>query len=371
MMGLERTILPLIAETDFGIASKAAAIAFIATFSITKAIMNLFAGSIADRWGRRRVLLLGWLVGVPVPLMVMAAQSWTTVLLANILLGMNQALCWSMTVVMKVDLAEQRQPGLALGMNEFAGYGGVAATAAVSGYIASSHSLRPEPFIVGIVIVVVGFVLSVFVRDTRETGRAERSTKRLGLVFKQVTWTNRSPASSSLAGLITNLKDGMLWGLLPLYLASAGASVVEIGQVVALYPATWAIFQLVFGPLSDRIGRRALTIFGLGVQALGVAGFVFSPSLSGFLASSVVTGIGTAMVYPTLQAFVSDVALAEWRASALGVYRFWRDAGYAIGALGVGVLADAFGIGPAFMTTAGLLLFASVLFYGVNRATAF
>ncbi|MBM2839846.1 MAG: multidrug resistance protein [Bacteroidetes bacterium] len=371
MVGLERTILPLIAEADFGVASKAAAVAFIATFGITKAIMNLFAGSISDRWGRRSILLLGWFIGVPVPLIVMTAQSWTMVLFANVLLGMNQALCWSMTVVMKVDLAEQRQRGLALGLNEFAGYGGVAVMAAVSAYIASSSVLRPDPFVVGVAVVVVGLILSVFVRDTRKQSGVEHSTRRLGPVFRHVTWANRSLASSSLAGLMTNLKDGMLWGLLPLYLASVSASVVEIGQVVALYPATWAISQLVFGPLSDRIGRKALIVWGLGVQALGIAGFVFSPSLSGHLASSVVTGIGTAMVYPTLQAFVSDVASIEWRASALGVYRFWRDSGYAIGALGIGVVADAFGIGPAFMITTGLLFFASVLFHGLNRATAF
>ena len=367
MGGLERTILPLIAEADFGIASKAAAVAFIATFGITKAFMNLFAGSIADRWGRRRILLLGWLIGAPVPILIMVAQSWSVVLAANVLLGLNQALCWSMTVVMKVDIADNNQRGLALGLNEFAGYGGVALVASASGFVAASYGLRPEPFFIGCGLVVVAFLLSLFVRDTRDKAALEVSAKSLsiGPVFRQVTWTNRTLAASSLAGMLTNFKDGMLWGLLPIYLKSLGASVAEIGHVVALYPATWAVSQLIFGPLSDCIGRRGLISGGLAVQGIGIASLVAFNSMAGHLIAATLIGIGTGMVYPTLQAYVSDVASVEWRASALGVYRFWRDAGYAIGALGTGVLADRYGVAPAFII-AVILLFLAAL--AVRRA---
>lgn len=273
MVGLERTILPLIAEADFGIASKTAAVAFIATFGVSKAVINLFAGRIADRVGRRKVLLVGWLIGMPVPIMLILADSWTVVLLANVLLGVNQALTWTMTVVMKVDIAQPTERGLALGLNEFAGYAGVALVAALTGSIAAEYGLRPEPFFVGFGLAAAGLGISLVLKDTQraDTNGVQRSEVRraFGSVFHEVSWKNPVLAISSLAGLVTNMKDGMLWGLLPVYLLAAGMTISEIGILVASYPASWAITQLIFGPLSDRVGRKPLIVLGLIVQGCG------------------------------------------------------------------------------------------------------
>ncbi|MGQ0537087.1 MAG: MFS transporter [Methanobacteriota archaeon] len=362
MVGLERTILPLIAEEDFGIASKAAAISFIVTFGISKSIVNFLAGELSERLGRRRVLLAGWLVGIPVPLLVMWAPSWEWILFANVLLGVNQGLAWSMTVVMKVDLARPGERGLVLGLNQFAGYIGVASIAFVSGLAAARYGLRPEPFYIGVALAAVGLVLSSFTRETRPggSGRGGRSTLPLGAVFQKCTFEDRRLAASSLAGLGTNLKDGMLWGLLPLFLAARDVPVATIGLVAALYPAAWGASQLVFGPLSDRVGRRRLIVPGLLLQGFGTLSFTVAPGTPWYVLSALVTGIGTAMAYPVLLALVSDSAEAGWRASALGVYRFWRDSGYWIGALGGGLLADAFGTASAFEAAAGFCLVAAV-----------
>jgi len=365
MVGLERTILPLIAEADFGIASRTAAVAFIATFGVSKAVMNLFAGRIADRLGRRRVLLVGWLIGIPVPIMLILANSWMVVLLANVLLGVNQALAWTMTVVMKVDIARPKERGLALGLNEFAGYAGVALVAALTGTLAAQYGLRPEPFYLGLGLVVAGLGISLVLKDIErlELTGGERSEDRraFGSVFRDVSWKNPVLASSSLAGLVTNMKDGMLWGLLPVYLQAAGMTLSEIGILVASYPASWAITQLVFGPLSDRVGRKPLIVLGLVVQACGLFALTLVGSFENFLVFAVAVGIGTAMVYPTLQAHVSDVASHAWRASALGVYRFWRDSGYAIGALGAGFIADFFGMSASITAVATLVLVSALV----------
>ena len=351
MVGLERTILPLIAKTDFGIASKAAAIAFIATFGITKAVVNFLAGGLADRWGRRRVLVLGWLFGIPVPLIIMFAPSWSWILFANVLLGVNQALAWSMTVVMKVDIAAEHQRGLAIGFNEFAGYAGVAIVAFLTGMIASTSGLRPEPFYLGVGLALAGLVISLLVHDTRphslQDQESQVSPLPLSKVFREVTWFNPTLSVSSFAGLVTNLKDGTLWGLLPLFLRSKGLSIPEIGAVVAVYPAVWSITQLGFGPLSDRLGRSRIISLGLALQGVGVLGLLIFRSYTGYLSAAAIIGVGTAMAYPTLLALVSDVAPPTWRASALGVYRFWRDSGFAFGALGAGLVADAFGVASA------------------------
>lgn len=353
MVGLERTVLPLLGQQEFGLASKAAALSFILSFGFAKAIANFFAGRIADSIGRKRLLLLGWLIGAPVPLMVIFAPNWWWVVLANVLLGINQAFAWSMTVNMKVDLAGPARRGLALGFNEFAGYLGVSLATVASGYVAAQYGLRPQPFYLGIAFVAIATALVLFARDTRlfqlaEARRARESDSgaplarriTLGEAFHLATWKERALSTASLAGLITNGKDGMAWGLFPFFFAAAGLSVAQIGVIVALYPGAWALFQLFTGPLSDRVGRKWLIAGGMATQAVGIWWILLTQGYLSWQIGAVILGIGTAMVYPTLQAVCTDVAHPDWRASALGVYRFWRDAGYAIGALVAGVLSD-------------------------------
>ncbi len=360
MVGLERTVLPLLAEAEFGIASAAAATAFIATFGATKAVMNLGAGHLADRFGRRTLLILGWLVALPVPLILLWAPSWGWVLFANVLLGVNQALAWSMTVIMKVDLADADERGLALGLNEFAGYSGLAVIALVTGLLAARYGLRPEPFYLGLGLAVIGLGLALMTRETHAWAHQEAEVDQVAPepgfleVAARTTWRDRTLSLGSLAGLVTNLKDGLLWGLLPLFLATASLGVDRIGVVVAAYPAVWGITQVGFGPLSDRWGRKPLIVGGMGLQALGLWGFTLAGGYIGWLAAAVVVGLGTAMVYPTLLALVSDAAGPGWRGGALGVYRFWRDLGYAVGALGSGLVADRLGIEMAILTAAAV-----------------
>ncbi len=370
MVGLERTLLPLIAEADFGITSSVAVLSFIATFGLTKASVNFFAGSLSDHWGRVRVLQLGWMIAIPIPLILMLADHWYWVLFANVLLGVSQAMTWSMTVVMKVDIAGDKQRGLAIGLNEFAGYGGVAVIAFVTGLIATDYGLRPEPFYVGLVLVLVGLLLSTMVEDTRvhahkasanahdSNGQKPLPLKR---VFQLATWQHAGLSSASIAGLVTNLKDGMLWGLLPIYLYSQELALAQISVIVATYPIVWSCAQLIFGPLSDKLGRRMIIALGMLTQAIGLVSFVLWNNYGAYIAASAVVGLGTAMVYPTLLALVSDLSGASWRASALGVYRFWRDLGYAIGAIATGLLADAIDIPASLYLAAGLALFAALL----------
>jgi MFS family permease len=376
MVGIERTVLPLIAEADFGIASAAAGTAFIVTFGVTKALINLFAGGLADRWGRKRLLITGWLFAFPVPLLLMYAPTWSWVLVANVLLGVNQSLSWSMTVVMKVDLAAPSMYGRVIGWNEFAGYAGMSVTALATGMIASTFGLRPEPFYVGLVVAATGLALSLGTRETRPRAEREptsrgtdRGTHRSALgVLRDGTFAHPALSLASASGLATNLKDGALWGLLPILLMSREFSIEAIGFVVALYPAVWAMTQLYFGPLSDRVGRTGLIAGGLTVQALGVLGFVAGSSYVVAVLGAVLAGTGTGMVYPTLLAFVSERSTPQRMASALGVYRFWRDSGYAVGALGAGVLADALGLSYALGVVGLLLAIAAVAFHaGVGR----
>ncbi|WP_028781894.1 MFS transporter [Thalassobacillus devorans] len=352
MVGLERTILPIIGEEQFGLASTSAALSFIVSFGFSKAIVNFFAGGLADRIGRKYVLLLGWGIGLAVPLLVIFAHAWWVIIFANVLLGINQALTWSMTVNMKVDLAKPTQRGLAVGFNEFAGYIGVALMAAVSGYVASSYSLSPEPFFIGIVTVIIGFILSLFSKNTdkhlkvQAKSETQQMTDALSTkeVFNRTTWKNKNLASSSFAGLTTNLKDGMAWGLFPIFFASGGLSVGQIGTVVAVYPAAWGFFQLFTGVLSDRIGRKWLITTGMWLQAVSLWLILMVNSHPLWLLGALLLGIGTAMVYPTIMASISDVAHPDWRATSMGVYRFWRDSGYAFGALLAGLIADMLGV---------------------------
>jgi MFS family permease len=357
MVGLERTVLPLIAGQEFGLASRKAALSFIVAFGLVKAVSNFLAGRLGDRFGRKRILVAGWLIGMPVPLLVIWAPTWSWIVVANVLLGINQGLTWSTTVVMKIDLVGRERRGLAMGLNEFAGYLAVALSAFATGEIASRFGLRPEPFYLGIAFAVCGLALSVlFVRDTMEHMRHEENLRAadgvassdappsLRELVARVTWSDPALASASQVGLVNNMNDGLAWGLFPLFFAAAGLSLREIGVLAFAYPATWGILQLWTGALSDRVGRKGLIVGGMLVQGIALVAMVLIQGFPAWLIACALLGVGTAMVYPTLLAAIGDVARPAWRGSAVGLYRFWRDSGYAVGALLAGVLADAFGM---------------------------
>jgi MFS family permease len=355
LLGMERSILPAIAEQEFELAARSAILSFIVVFGIAKAVTNYWTGRLADGIGRKPLLVYGWLVAVPVPLLLMWAPTWTWMLVANALLGISQGLTWSTTVIMKVDLVGPRRRGLAMGVNEFAGYIAVAGSALVTGWIAGREGLRPEPFYPGVAFVAAGLILSALVvRDTSshvvaETGHPSAGTMALSPreVFWRTTVSDRNLSSVSQAGLVNNLNDGMAWGLFPLFFAAARLSLEQIATLAALYPAVWGVAQLGTGALSDRYGRRWLIATGMWVQALGIGVIALSSTFSGFAAGAVLLGLGTAMVYPTLLAAIGDVTAPSWRASAIGVYRLWRDLGYAVGALVAGVTADLLGMSGA------------------------
>ncbi len=364
MVGMERTILPPIAEREFHLSAKSAVLSFIVVFGVTKALTNYLAGRLSDRFGRKHVLVGGWAVAAPVPFLLMWAPSWAWVLFANALLGVSQGLTWSTTVIMKIDLAGPQKRGLAMGLNEFAGYFAVAMSALATGFIAARYGLRPEPFYLGVGFVAVGLGLSAFVvRETKHHMAAE--SKLHGAlppgevpsqreVFWRTTLFDKNLSSVSQAGLVNNLNDGMAWGLFPLFFSAAHMSLRQIGTLAAIYPATWGISQLVTGALSDRIGRKWLIASGMWVQSVGIALVVTAHAFAGFATGAALLGVGTAMVYPTLLAAIGDVAHPSWRASSVGVYRLWRDLGYAIGALLAGVTADAFGLSAAMWLVAAL-----------------
>jgi MFS family permease len=363
MVGLERSILPALAEREFHVAARAGMLSFIVVFGVAKALTNYFAGRLSDDLGRKPVLVAGWLIALPVPFLLMWAPTWSWILLANLLLGASQGLTWSTTVIMKIDLAGSRQRGLAMGLNEAAGYVAVAGTALATGYVAASYGLRPWPFSLGVAFALAGLALSVFaVRETHgharhEAGRAPASaslTQRQ--IVARTSLLDRDLSAVSQAGLVNNLNDGMAWGLFPVIFASAGLGLERIGALAAVYPALWGLGQLAAGGLSDRFGRKWLIAAGLGVQAVGIAAVAAGASHGAFVGGSVLLGVGTAMAYPTLLAVIGDVAHPSWRASAVGVYRLWRDLGYAVGALLSGVAADAFGVRAAVWMVAALTL---------------
>jgi MFS family permease len=366
MVGLERSILPAIAEEEFHLVARTAMLSFIVVFGVTKAITNYLAGRLSDRFGRKHVLVAGWLVAAPVPFLLMWAPDWGWILAANALLGVSQGLTWSTTVIMKIDLAGPERRGLAMGLNEFAGYFAVAASALATGYIAARYGLRPEPFWLGVGFVAIGLLLSAFaVRETTHHVAAEAKLHRAPddmpsprEVFRRTTWADRDLSSVSQAGLVNNLNDGMAWGLFPLVFAAARMDLAQVGTLAALYPATWGAGQLFTGAWSDRVGRRGLIAAGMWVQAAGIALVALAEGYAGFASGAVLLGLGTAMVYPTLLAAIGDVAHPAWRASAVGVYRFWRDLGYAVGAVLAGMLADLFGLDVALWAIA-VLTFAS------------
>jgi MFS family permease len=375
MVGLERTLVPLIGAETFQLASTAAVTSFIVSFGVVKAVTNLVSGQLADSWGRKKTLILGWAVGLPVPFLIIWAPAWGWIVAANVLLGVNQGLSWSMTVIMKVDLVGPRQRGLAVGLNEFAGYLAVGLTAFLTGYLATVYGLRPEPFYLGIGYAGAGLVLSAaLVRDTREHVALERrqhprveSSLGFGDIFLRTSLTDQNLFAASQAGLVNNLNDGMSWGIFPLFFAAAGLGVERIGILKGVYPAIWGILQVVTGPLSDRWGRKGLIAAGMWVQAIGLFAIAGLNGFGWWLLGSALLGLGTAMVYPCLLAAVSDAADPSWRARALSVYRFWRDLGYAIGALAAGLLAAVIGLAWTIATIGALTLVSGVVVAGLMR----
>ncbi len=366
MIGQERTVLPLLADRVFGLTAYTAALTFILAFGATKAATNFFAGTLSDRHGRKPVLVAGWLVALPIPFMLMWAPSWGWIIFANVLLGVNQGLTWSTTVIMKIDLVGPARRGFAMGLNEAAGYGAVAITALATGFIAARYGLRPEPFFLGVAYAGLGLGLStLFVRETHGHARHEAATHTTtnaslhgdlttGEVFTLTSFTEPALSSCSQAGMVNNLNDGLAWGLFPLYFAAAGLSVGRIGVLAALYPAVWGLGQLGTGALSDRIGRKWLIVGGMLTQALAIGLIAATSGFGSWAAGAVLLGAGTAMVYPTLLAAIGDVAHPTWRASAVGIYRLWRDGGFAVGALLAGVIADAFGLEAAIWAVAAI-----------------
>jgi MFS family permease len=368
-IGQERTVLPLLAEREFGLTAYTAGLTFIVAFGITKALTNLAAGALSDRVGRKPVLVAGWIVAVPAPLLLIWAPTWGWIVAANVLLGVNQGLTWSTTVIMKIDLAGPHRRGLAMGLNEAAGYGAVAVTAVLTGWIAGNYGLRPEPFLLGAAYIALGLGLStLFVRETRSHARQEAASHptespglSIGQILTHTAFTDRNLLAVNQAGLVNNLNDGLAWGLLPVLFAADGLSVSEIGVLAALYPAVWGAGQLVTGALSDRSGRKPLIVTGMLTQAAALALFATGSGPAPWALAAVALGAGTAMVYPTLLAAIGDVAHPAWRASAVGVYRLWRDSGYAIGALIAGITADLIGLRAAVGVVAALTLASGLL----------
>ncbi len=395
MVGLERSIVPLLGHQVFGLASTTAVLSFIMSFGVVKALANLFAGRLGDRIGRKGVLVVGWMVGLPVPLLIIFAPSWGWVVFANILLGINQGLCWSTTVIMKIDLVGPARRGLAMGLNEAAGYGAVSLAAIAAGYLAATYALRPQPFLLGGGFAQVGLLLSLFfVRESHGHARHEAallaqpagqsasaaqpapatsSDRPTAPSFKDIflltSWKNRTLFGVSQAGLVNNLNDGLAWGVFPLFFAAGGLSIAQIGLLAGIYPGVWGVAQLLTGALSDRLGRKGLIVGGMLLQGVAIGLLPLVQGFAWWVVAMVLLGLGTALVYPTLLAAVSDVAHPDWRASAIGVYRLWRDSGYAVGALLAGVLADLFGITWAIGVIAGVTFLSGVVAQGVMRET--
>lgn len=348
MIGLERTIIPQIAEADFGLAARSAILSFIVVFGVTKAITNYYTGTLANRFGRKNLLVMGWLIGLPVPLMLIYAPSWDWIIAANVLLGVNQGLTWSSTVVMKIDLVGEKERGFAMGLNEFAGYVAVAIVAFLTGWIASTYGLRPYPFYLGIVLAVAGLLFSwLFVKDTHKHVLLEATSSlvpKLKKVFWDTTWRHKNLGSVTQAGLVNNLNDGMVWGLLPLLLVSKGFDLRDTGIIVATYPAVWGVGQLFTGKLADRYCKKTLLFWGMFLQGIALLGMIGAQSFRDFLILSFLLGLGTAIVYPTFLAAISNFTHPDQRPKSIGVFRLWRDLGYAIGAVLTGIIADQYGL---------------------------
>lgn len=367
MVGLERSILPRIAEQEFAIAAKTAILSFIIVFGIVKAITNYYTGTLANKFGRKNMLVAGWIFAIPVPLMLMFATNWNWIIAANVLLGINQGLTWSSTVVMKIDLVGEKQRGFAMGLNEFAGYLSVAIVAFLTGYIASNYGLRPYPFYIGIVLVALGLFGSIFlIKDTRHHVAAETTTSsiaRLKNIFWDTTWKNRNLGSVTQAGLINNLNDGMTWGIFPVLLASKNFNLEQIGIVTAIYPAVWGIGQLFTGKMADKFCKKDMLFAGMFLQAIALIALVWANTMIHYIMLSAVLGWGTAMVYPTFLATVAENTHPQDRAKSIGVFRLWRDLGYAIGAILTGIIADLLSINAAIIFIGFLTFISSFIIY--------
>lgn len=365
MIGLERTILPELAELEFGIAAKTSILSFIVVFGIIKACTNYFMGALANQIGRKNLLVLGWLIALPIPFILIYAPSWSWVVFANVLLGINQGLAWSSTVVMKIDLAGEKNRGLAMGLNESAGYLAVGGIAFVTSWIAVEYGIRPYPFYLGIACSVIGLLLSwLLVRDTGHHLQLETKTSsRLPLknIFWETTWKNINLGTISQAGLVNNLNDGMMWGLFPILLTTKGFDLVQTGKIVALYPIVWGLGQLFTGKMADYLDKKKLLFWGMFLQGLALFLFIFAESFLHFTTLSILLGLGTAIVYPTFLAAIADYAHPLQRAESIGVFRLWRDLGYSIGALLTGILADALGIYWAIGTISFLTILSAFL----------
>ncbi|OEY72388.1 MFS transporter [Salegentibacter salarius] len=377
MVGLERSILPEIAEKEFGIAATSAILSFIVVFGVVKAISNYYAGALANRFGRKNLLVLGWIFAIPIPFILIYAENWNWIIAANVLLGINQGLAWSSTVVMKIDLVGEKQRGFAMGLNEFAGYFAVAVVAFLTGWVASEYGIRPYPFYLGIGLMILGLLFSIFlIKDTRHHVAKEEGSSdmlRLKNIFWDTTWKDKNLGSVSQAGLINNLNDGMAWGLFPILLSGKGFNLEEIGIVTALYPAVWGIGQLFTGRMADIFSKKDMLFIGMLLQAIVLIILVWAESMTHFVILSFLLGWGTAMVYPTFLATIADSTHPQDRAKSIGVFRLWRDLGYAIGAILTGVIADLVSIEAAIMLIGILtLISAGIIFlrmgYNDNKA---
>lgn len=365
MVGMERSILPNLAENEFHLAAKTAILSFIVVFGITKALTNYFAGTLANKFGRKNLLIYGWLFALPVPLILIYAPNWSWIIIANVFLGINQGLAWSSTVVMKIDLVGPKNRGLAMGINEAAGYLAVGAVAYLSASFANQYGLRPYPFYIGILLSILGLLTSIFfIKDTRGFVQLESEKSSIPLlsnVLKETTWKNPNLGSISQGGLINNLNDGMIWGLFPILLLSKGFSANELATIIAIYPSVWGLSQLFTGKLADHFAKKALLFWGMFVQGLAILGLVWAQSFFAFAALSVVLGLGTAVVYPTFLAAIADNTHPSQRAQSIGVYRLWRDLGYAVGALLTGILADIWSLDTAIYAIGLLTIFSALV----------
>ncbi|MBS1681298.1 MAG: MFS transporter [Bacteroidetes bacterium] len=365
MIGLERTIIPQMAEEDFDLAARSAIFSFIVVFGITKAVTNYYTGTLSNRFGRKNLLLTGWIIALPVPLLLIYAPDWNWIIAANVLLGLHQGLAWSSTVVMKIDLVGEKQRGFAMGLNEFAGYIALAAVAFFTGWIANNYGLRPYPFYIGVVLTLAGLIMSwLFVKDTRQHVRLESTSSsilKLRKIFWETTWLHKNLGSITQAGFVNNLNDGMVWGLFPLLLASKGFNLHEIGIIVATYPAVWGLGQLITGKLADKYCKKTLMFLGMFVQGVALLAMIKVNSLFSFVALSSLLGAGTAIVYPTFLAAISDHTHPDQRAKSLGIFRLWRDSGYAVGAILTGLIADKFGMVAPILSIGLLTILSSLI----------
>lgn len=365
MVGMERSILPQLAEQEFHIAAKTAILSFIVVFGITKALTNYFAGTLANKYGRKKLLVIGWLFALPVPILLIYAPNWSWIIIANVFLGVNQGLAWSSTVVMKIDLVGPKNRGFAMGINEAAGYLAVGAVAFLSASIANVYGIRPYSFYIGILLAILGLLFSlVLIKDTRGFVQLESENSNipvLAKVFKETTWKNPNLGSISQGGLVNNLNDGMIWGLFPILLLSKGFSISEMAQIIAIYPTVWGLSQLFTGKLADKFPKKPLLFWGMFLQGLAILGFIWAHSFVAFAGLSILLGIGTAVVYPTFLAAIADNTHPSQRAQSIGVYRLWRDLGYAVGALLTGILADIWSVDTAIYAIGLLTILSSLV----------